>query len=269
MSKNNLKEALTKQIQGGDAWSMMVEQRLNKLFIEDRQDMSAEGERVGLHASSILKGEDHFCYREMVLALFFKQDQGADLPLKMLKIFAAGNAIHEKWYRLFRKAGIDVAIERTLFLDDYDLSFTIDALLDILGEEVVCDVKSQGTFIFKKAKGHPSGEKQVNFYLWALTVYTGVPHRRGFVLVDNKDSQELRIVPVIYSKEKVRPYVERLKKIQELKKDFLVRGKLPPRKFDDPNCKRCAECNLRSACWKIGMGRVYIDGQKRKAKEKG
>lgn len=249
-AKNSSKEEM---------WAMLVKNKLEHLFLEDR----AHENRYGLHASAILASDNEFCYREQVLSLFFEMNQGEQLPIKALKIFAQGNAMHEKWYKLFKRAGIDVAIERSLFIPKYDLSFTIDALLNLFNEEIVCDVKSQNSFAFRKSKGHPSGEKQVNFYLWALSKYTGVPHKKGFVLVDSKDDQEVRIVPVTYSKEKVMPYVDRLKTIQEMKQEFLENRKMPKRCCANCNTKRAEKCNMRDACWNIGKGRIKLDAKKK------
>lgn len=237
-----------------DMWAVLVKGRLERLFTESRDSEN----RYGLHASAILASDNDFCYREQVLSLFYRMNQGQQLPVNLLKIFAQGNATHEKWYKLFKQQNIDVAIERRLFLKEYDLSFTIDALLNIFNEEIICDIKSQNSYIFKKSKGHPSGEKQVNFYLWALSKYTGVAHKKGFVLVDNKNDQEIKVVPVAYDKEKVRPYVMRLKEIQRLKKIFLEEHKAPPRKFEDKSCKKCSQCNMRDACWNIGIGRIKL-----------
>ena len=242
-----------------EVWAMLVKNKLEHLFLEDREHEN----RYGLHASAILASDNEFCFREQVLSLFYEMNQGEQLPIKALKIFAQGNAMHEKWYKLFKRAGIDVAIERSLFLKKYDLSFTIDALLNLFNEEIICDVKSQNSFAFKKSKGHPSGEKQVNFYLWALSKYTGVPHRKGFVLVDSKDDQEIRIVPVKYNKEKVVPYVERLKTIQDMKKEFIENKELPKRKCANCDTKRASQCNMRDACFNIGKGRIKLNVEKK------
>ena len=242
-----------------EVWAMLVKNKLEHLFLEDR----AHENRYGLHASAILASDNEFCFREQVLSLFYEMNQGEQLPIKALKVFAQGNAMHEKWYKLFKRAGIDVAIERSLFLKKYDLSFTIDALLNLFNEEIICDVKSQNSFAFKKSKGHPSGEKQVNFYLWALSKYTGVPHRKGFVLVDSKDDQEIRIIPVKYNKEKVVPYVERLKAIQDMKKEFMESKELPKRKCANCDTKRASQCNMRDACFNIGKGRIKLNVEKK------
>lgn len=255
---SNMKKDLTEQASGDQnaIWAIMVKNRLERLFLESREHEN----RYGLHASAILASDNDFCYREQVLSLFYKMNQGEQLPIKQLKIFAQGNAMHEKWYNLFRQAGIDVAIERSLFLPQYDLSFTIDALLNIFNEEIICDVKSQNTFAFRKQKGHPSGEKQVNFYLWALTKYTGIPHRKGFVLVDSKDDQEIKVVPVNYNKKAVEPYVDRLKEIQVFKNEFITNHKMPNRKCANCDTKRASTCNMRDACFNIGLGRRKLDG---------
>lgn len=260
MSKLNKSLLNAQEGDKSQMWAMMVENRLNRLFLESREHEN----RYGLHASAILSGESEFCYREQVLSLFYKMNQGEQLPIKLLKIFAQGNAMHEKWYTLFRQQGIAVAIERSLFLPQYDLSFTIDAVLSLFNEEIVCDIKSQNTYMFKRDKGHSKGEKQVNFYLWALSKYTGVPHRKGFVLVDDKNDQNIKVVPVEYDKGKVKPYVERLKEIQRLKNVFLEEHKAPPRKFQDKDCKKCSQCNMRDACWNIGIGRVPLSKEERR-----
>ena len=252
----------------GDIEAVIIKNKLEKLFLDERSDE----DRYGLHASAVIASDEEFCYRAQLLSLFYRQNQGEQLPIKLLKIFAQGNAMHEKWYKLFKKAGIDVAIERTLWLTQYDLSFTIDALLDFnkpLGrdpDEQICDIKSQSSFIFKKSRGHPSGEKQVNFYLWALSVYTGVPHRKGFVLVDSKDDQEIKVVPVKYSKEKVAPYVYRLKEIQRMKQEFVETKTVPPRKTTckSCDCKLASKCFMKDACWNIGKGRRKLSEEERK-----
>ena len=256
---SNMKEAMKSQT-NTEFEAAMIKQKMEKLFLQDR-----EGEnRYGLHASAIIAGEGEFCYRAQLLSLFFRQNQGEQLPIKSLKIFAQGNAMHEKWYRLFQKAGIDVAIERTLFIPEYDLSFTIDALLDLNGKEYICDIKSQNSFAFKKAKGHPSGEKQINFYMWALSKYTGKKYTKGFVLVDSKDDSEIRIVPVHYDKEKNVEYIQRLKDVQEMKKEFLEDRTVPKRKCKSCDCKHAMSCSMRDACWNIGIGRIPLTKEERK-----
>jgi CRISPR/Cas system-associated exonuclease Cas4 (RecB family) len=231
--------------------AMMIQTKLMKLFHLDREGRE---ERYGLHASNILASENEFCLREMVLSLFYKQNNGRELPTASLAIFKNGESVHEKWQKMFVKMGIACTIEKTRFVEKFDLSFTPDATINILGEEdVPVEIKSMNTFQFKKANSHPSGEKQLNFYLWLLK------KEWGFVLCEDKNDQQIKVFPVYFDKEKVRPYYQRLKLIQEAKQEFLEEGTLPKRKCKSCEVKRASECNMRDACYKIGMGRVKLN----------
>lgn len=260
----NIKESIKEQQNNGTK-SMLIKNRLEKLFVEERKT----SDRYGLHASSIIEGEEKFCYRNQLLSLFYEQNQGQQLPVSKLKIFSQGNATHEKWYKLFRAAEIDVAIERTLFLKKYDLSFTIDAIVNILGKHYICDIKTMNTYQFQKMKkpSHPSGEKQINFYMWALRQIEDKNIKEeineGFVLIDDKNTQNIAIPIVEYNEEKNSLYIDRLKTIQEMKYDFLNNHIVPRRKCKDANCKRALECNMRDCCWNIGIGRVKLAKEKR------
>ena len=92
----SLKDAMKAKAQGVESVEqMMLENKLNRLFYEDRKNE----QRYGLHASAVLGClKDNFCYREQVLSLFYQMNQGEQLPVKQLKIFAQGNAMHETRY---------------------------------------------------------------------------------------------------------------------------------------------------------------------------
>ena len=86
------------KIQSSDAAE--IEKLFNKLFYA-KKDMDEEvkfvkqmftrggdtTERYGLHTSAIIVGEDKFCYREQVLSLLYKQAQGENVPLNLMRSF--------------------------------------------------------------------------------------------------------------------------------------------------------------------------------------
>ena len=95
-----------------------LEHKLNALFYLDKnikketqfvKSVMTRGqettERKGLHASAVIKSDNKFCYRQQVLSLFYKQAQGEQVPVGLKRIFEEGNAIHEKWQRLFVRGG--------------------------------------------------------------------------------------------------------------------------------------------------------------------
>ena len=240
-----------------DLKAVMVEQKINKLFHDD----AAKSDRYGLHASAILSSDNDFCYREQLLSLFYKRDTGKEFDTKLLRIFAQGTATHIKWQEMFRKAGWLKCSEYTHFIPEYDLCFTPDMETN-WKREPLFEIKTENTYSFQKSGNHHAkGEKQLNFYLCLLDI------PEGYVLVEDKNTQEIKIITVKQDREKAEPFFVRLREIQEMKKLFLSEHEVPRRKSKDANCKRCMECAMRSACWNIGQGRIKLPKELRQATE--
>lgn len=214
--------------------------------------------RVGLHASAIIVGDKEFCVREQVLSLLYEQLQGENVPIGLKRIFEEGNAIHEKWQRLFIRGGLGKAkdMDFSRFKDKYEISFTPDAIITIDGIQYVVEIKSVNTYQFKGMTEHASGSKQLKFYMWLTGIHQGI------VLLDDKNTQEFKLKVYTFddkAKEVVKKYVKRLKAIQEYKARLLNEGKIPKR---HPECisyaaKRCQKCNMRDVCF--GKKKVRLD----------
>lgn len=245
--------------------NLIIEQKLNKLFYcseVPKQELEMirmqyaqkVGDRFGLHASAILSSDNEFCIREQVLSLFFKQSQGENISIGLKRIFEAGTAIGEKWQRLFLRGGIGKPdwMDISQFKEEYDLSFTPDAVIKIGKKKYIVEIKSQNTFIFKKQKGHPSGERQCLLYMHLTDIH------EGFVLVEDKNNQEFKVIPVPYDAKKLAPYIERLEAIQVAKNKVLKTKKTPKKKCDSSKCKRALKCNMRDACFDTGIGRIKL-----------
>jgi len=247
-----------------DMRKFLIEQKLNKLFYcptkmdEEIKFLQIkrgnEGDRIGLHASSIITSDNEFCYREQVLSLFYKQLQGKNIQIGLKRIFAEGDAIHEKWQRLFIRGNIGTPedMDRTRFNKKYDLSFSPDAIVTINKKQYIVEIKSQNTFIYKKQNSHPSGMKQLKFYM----LLTGIEN--GFVLVEDKNSQEFKVLIADYKTSEMDKYKERLIKIQEYKQKFLELRKVPKRICSSCNIKRVETCNMSECCWNKGEGRIKL-----------
>jgi len=247
--------------------SLLIEQTLNKLFymkpkIEEEAEfvklvLSKNGydcERAGLHASAIIAGEKDFCYREQVLSLLYKMNGGKDIPIGLKRIFEEGNSIHEKWQRLFIRGGLGEAedMDRSRFKKKYELSYTPDAILTIGGHEYVGEIKSVNTFQFKNMHSHPSGKKQLMFYMWL----TGI--ERGFVLCEDKNTQDIKVFTYHFSLELVEEFIARLEAIQVYKRRVVEEGKMVKGICKSSTCQRAEKCNMRDACWNIGQGRIKL-----------
>ena len=248
------------------AESMMIEQSFNKLFFlppnpEEELKMikmqydQKDGDRYGLHASSIIVSDDKFCYREQVLSLFYKQNQGVNTPIHLKRIFEEGNYIHEKWQRLWIRGGMGISkcMDRSRFCEEYDLSYTPDGCpIKVIGKKYVAEIKSVNTFSFKHMKSHPSGKKQLNLYTYLLDA------KLGFVLAEDKNTQEFKVFPQEYDAGANEPYVIRLENIQKHKKQFLKHKIMVDGICRKHDCKRAMECGMRDACFNVGIGRKKL-----------
>lgn len=214
-------------------------------------------ERRGLHTSAIIVGEDKFCYREQVLSLIYKQSQGEHVSQGLIRIFEEGNAIHEKWQRLFIRGGLCKAedLDYSKLNKTYEIGYTPDAIITIKGIQYVVEIKSVNTYQFQKMTSHPTGAKQVNMYMH----FTGI--HNGIVLCDDKNTQNFKVFVVKYNKDMVDPYVERLEAVKYYKDRVFEEGKMVARcsQCTSKVCKRAIVCSMRDACWNTGKGRVKLE----------
>jgi len=229
-------------------------------------------ERVGLHASAMLVGDKEFCLRAQVLSLIYKQSQGEQVPVSLMRIFEQGNAIHEKWQRLFIRGGYGKAkdMDFTRFDDDYMLSYTpdIDCLIPEFFEgRMIGEIKSVNTYQFQKMIKHPSAWKQDQWYMHLCIKelkkqgkWNGKDYTKGFVLNEDKNTQEYKLEVYDYTPTLVEPFAFRADEIGYHYDRVFEEKKMVARPADakSSTCKRCAECFMRDACWNTGMGRIRL-----------
>ena len=270
---NDIKKEATgnnTKIQSSDARELDV--ILNKLFylpknIEEEaafvKQVMTRGlesqERVGLHASALIKGDKDFCLRQQVLSLMYRQLQGEQLPVGLMKIFEEGNAIHEKWQRLFIRGGYSKVsdLDVTQFNEKYRISFTPDIICRIpefYDGKMIGELKSVNTHQFRKMARHPSAWKQLQWYMYLSGIH------KGFVLSEDKNTQETKIEIYDYDVNVVSQFIDRAEEIKFRYKKAMKEHKMVKRPDDatSPDCKRCKQCALVNACWKINGGGVLI-----------
>lgn len=245
-----------------------LEQLLNRTFYLDKdieketafvKQVMTRGEesqeRTGLHASSFIAGPADFCVRGHILSQFTKSLKTDTHNVGLMRIFEEGNAIHEKWQRLFIRAGFSEVEE--LDLTQYDKEFGISFTPDIIsripdfydGREMVGEIKSVNTFQFKKMKKHPSASKQLQWYMHL----TGIHH--GFVLNEDKNNQAFKVELYEFDPEIVEPYIARARKIKKFTELFFNEKKLI--KCDHgASCRLCSNYNIEQAVRNINRNEI-------------
>lgn len=220
-------------------------------------------ERIGLHASAMLVGDKDFCLRAQVLSLIYKQLQGEQTQVGLMRIFEQGNAMHEKWQRLLIRGGYGKAkhMDFTRYCDDYMMSYTpdIDCLIPEFFEgRMIGEIKSVNTYQFQKMSKHPSAWKQCQWYmhlcikkLKAQGEWNGIDYTKGFVLSDDKNTQDFKLEVYDYDPTLVEPYASRAESIMYHYDKVFADHKMVARPDDakSADCKRCKECFMRDACW--------------------
>lgn len=229
-------------------------------------------ERVGLHASAMLKGDKEFCLRAQVLSLIYKQLQGEQISVSLKRIFEEGNAIHEKWQRLLIRAGYGKAkdMDFTRFCDEYMMSYTPDIVCLIpqfFEGRMVGEIKSVNTFQFQRMTHHPSAWKQCQWYMHLCIkkekekgTWNGKDYTKGFVLNEDKNTQKFKLEVYNYEPTKIEPFADRADSVVFNYERVFSENKMVKRPIDakTPESKRCKTCAMRDACWNIGQGRVRI-----------
>lgn len=229
-------------------------------------------ERVGLHASAMLKGDKDFCLRAQVLSLIYKQLQGEQISVSLKRIFEEGNAIHEKWQRLLIRAGYGKAkdMDFTRFCKEYMMSYTPDIIClipEFFEGKMVGEIKSVNTFQFQKLTHHPSAWKQCQWYMHLCIkkakergTWNGKDYTKGFVLNEDKNTQEFKLEVYDYDPVKIEPFADRADSVMFNYDRVFSENKMVKRPSDakTPDSKRCKVCVMREACWNIGKGKIRI-----------
>lgn len=229
-------------------------------FIKQMMTRGLESqERVGLHASALIAGEKDFCQRQQVLSLIYRQLQGEQIDPPLKRIFEQGNAIHEKWQRLFLRAGYSEPqdLDFTRFCKRYMISFTPDIICKIpefYDGQMVGEIKSVNTFQFQRMLHHPSAGKQLQWYMFLTGIH------KGFVLSEDKNTQDFKLEVYDYDPLKVAVFIERAEAIKYYYRRAINEGKMAKRPDDakSSNCKRCVKCPMRLSCWNLPGGKVKI-----------
>ncbi len=229
-------------------------------------------ERVGLHASAMIVSDNQFCIRQQVLSLCYKQLQGQQISIGLKRIFEEGNAIHEKWQRMFIRAGYAKAktLDRTRFDEDYKMSYTPDIVCRIpefYDGAMIGEIKSVNPMQFRKMESHPSAHKQLQLYMHECIkeakrkgTWNGKDYLKGFVLCDDKGGQEFKVFIYDYDEEFLKPYIERLESVKHYYKKFITKKEIIPRckNCTSYDCKQSEKCPMKDACWNRGIGRVKL-----------
>ena len=114
---------------------------------------------------------------------------------------------------------------------------------------------------------HPSAWKQCQWYMHLCIkdlkekgTWNGKDYTKGFVLSEDKNTQDFKIEVYDYEPVLIEPFASRADSIMYHYDRVFEEHKMVarPKDANSPTCKRCKECFMREACWNIGKGKIRI-----------
>ena len=158
----------------------------------------------------------------------------------------------------------------TRICKEYKMSYTPDVVClipEFFEGKMVGEIKSVNMFQFDRMTKHPSAWKQCQWYMHLCIkkekekgTWNGVDYTKGFVLNDNKNTQDFKIEVYDYDPTQIEPFIDRADSIMFYYDKVFSEGKMVKRPSDakSSSSKRCSTCAMREACWNIGNGKIRI-----------
>lgn len=161
-----------------------------------------------------------------------------------------GVEAHSRIQKVFADTGILIEKEKkvnTIGSDEYPpiLGFA-DLIIDWQGEEVVGEIKTTGpeSYVSKKAKNKPAG-----YHLLQVLIYMKVlDMNKGFLIYENKATQKLLIIPVVWNVDNKRLVDETFEWMHEVHQSW-QEGNKPRRPFKSERSVACKSCPFNKHCW--------------------
>lgn len=159
---------------------------------------------------------------------------------------ANGTAAHERIEPLFEQAGIPTQREVEILLADPPVRGFADVRLELDGKDVIGEVKTtrQEMFLVRQSTMKPAV-----YHLYQVLLYleaTGAD--LGFLIYENKNSQEFLIIPVEMTEQNRKILDEAMDWMRLVRKTW-EDGDVPNRGFPTARNKNCRECPVRATCW--------------------
>jgi CRISPR/Cas system-associated exonuclease Cas4 (RecB family) len=199
------------------------------------------------------------CPRYWYLAFqgaYFEQENDLDGMVRMHH----GTSSHGKIEAIVKELPFPAKIEKEVKSSNPPVRGYADFIINWDGEEIVGEYKTsaQEAFIFRKTNknGSPAHVIQVLIYLKALEL------RRGFLLYENKNTQELLAIEI--SLDDYEDYADYItnwmnKVYQNYVYSTYMGEVLPARPFYSRKSKECKTCPLKRSCYDgLGDGDVTI-----------
>jgi CRISPR/Cas system-associated exonuclease Cas4 (RecB family) len=158
---------------------------------------------------------------------------------------ANGTQAHERIEKLFDDSGIRLGNEIEITMVDPPIRGFADVEVDWKGEPVIGEIKTtrQEAFLVREASGKPSAN-----HLFQILIYMRARDRKyGFLLYENKNSQEFLVIPIEMTERNAKILDNALDWMRTVYKSYQDET-APVRPWKKP-VKICQGCPVKDWCW--------------------
>lgn len=165
-----------------------------------------------------------------------------------------GTSAHDRIQKIFEKTGIVKELEREMLKDSPPVRGFADVVVDWDGKEIIGEIKTtkDEAFLFRQNSMEPSKN-----HLLQILMYMDIAGAdEGFVLYENKNTQEILIIPVNMNDRNRKFLDEVYEWMNEVHGSWKERT-LPNRPFRKNNTI-CQNCPVKDTCFEMGDGDISI-----------
>lgn len=173
---------------------------------------------------------------------------------------ANGSAAHDRIQKALKNTGMVISLEEEMRLEDPPVRGYIDAIIRMDDEIIIGEIKTTRQESFLPMQ---MSMKAKNNHMIQLLMYMKSQGRKyGFIMYENKNTQEYLVIPVEFTKENETKLEEVLDWLRQVRKawDEQTLPERPFRKYKGNLSAICKECPLSTKCWEeTEDGEVKID----------
>jgi CRISPR-associated protein Cas4 len=168
---------------------------------------------------------------------------------------AQGTQAHERLQNLIKTMPSFVEEEREIKNDYPPIRGFIDLVMEWDGETVIGEIKTAKQEVWDTRQAEM--KSSANHMLQLLTYMKLTDAKEGFFLYENKNTQEVVVIPVIMNDRNKKIIEDTFLWMCEVWDNFKD-GDLPMRSFTK-STSSCKYCPAKEACWSMPTGTVQIE----------
>lgn len=237
-------ENLIKLINGEDAEPATDDDTAMTLASEVEQYLMQKEVMTGTKTiTAFAPSYGYTCKRRWVL-LFQGAEYEKTFTPRLLRIFGNGHGVHDRWQEYLQNMGILEQAEVPMSVSEpIPMRGYADGIINWGGRKLI-EIKSINTQRFEWRRTYKRPDEKTYAQAQCYLFMSGLD--AGYVIYENKDTQDVLIFPIYKDQKLIDKELRRYVKIYQMYEE----GKTPARPYKRDS-RQCGECDLIKYCWDV------------------